>query len=179
MHTISTQTESPLEKTWAAAAHLQLHGSQVQLSPHLQPFSAPISATSKDILWGAKPTTKVSMVAVASEKLMSGNILHLHNKRSKRQNHRDYSLENEYRSHFKKFQKRILLDRAIFVISRTQWRWSASDQIAIKRGTEMQRRLRNRNQHTRKRKIRFSRDHFPQNQINKKQFHATKFKGEN
>lgn len=30
----------------AAAAHLQVHGSQVQLSPHLQPFSAPISATS-------------------------------------------------------------------------------------------------------------------------------------
>jgi hypothetical protein len=60
--------------------HLQVHGLQVQLSPHLQPpFSAPVAAAapSNDGLEeGATPMTMVWLVVTPSS--MSGYILHLH-----------------------------------------------------------------------------------------------------
>jgi hypothetical protein len=60
--------------------HLQVHGLQVQLSPHLQPpFSAPVAAAapSNDSLEeGATPMTMVWLVVTPSS--ISGYILHLH-----------------------------------------------------------------------------------------------------
>eukprot|EP00268_Persea_americana_P049564 TRINITY_DN5319_c0_g1_i1.p1 TRINITY_DN5319_c0_g1~~TRINITY_DN5319_c0_g1_i1.p1 ORF type:complete len:111 (-),score=22.27 TRINITY_DN5319_c0_g1_i1:69-401(-) len=60
-------------------SHLQVHGSQVQLDPHLQPpFSAPtpISAPSKYCFWGATPMIRLSVVLLSPEKDRSGYILH-------------------------------------------------------------------------------------------------------
>lgn len=69
-----------LESTQPAdRSHLQVQGSQVQLAPHLQPFSAPTTVSAAPAKWpfsGATPRTRVSLVIV-SEELMSGYILHL------------------------------------------------------------------------------------------------------
>ena len=49
-------------------SHLQVHGSQVQLDPHLHPpFSAAttVSDPSKLGFWGATPNTRVSLVVLS------------------------------------------------------------------------------------------------------------------